>query len=188
MGDRVLGRLAWVVSTLLLAGCGAVVVETYQYISLERNPDAEVVATARPTPGVDRWSIGEIPVTYEVARPSYTLRFEIDPDRFAPIHPAMTVRVLPAGEGTLGIDPDRDGTPGGCHPWVGHPGDPVSPQATWVHRPECGFPPLAGGLRVRFHVVDEGGAVVGAEEVPYTVEADGFYVFAVIAPPDHTRH
>lgn len=182
-----LRRLPWVVfGPLLLAGCGAVV-ETYEYISLEHFSDARVVATARPTPGVDRWSIGEIPVAYEVPRDAYTLRFEIDPDRFAPIHPEMTVRVLPDGDRTLRIDPDRDGTPTGCPTWVGHPGDPISAQATWVQRPRCGFALFPAGFRARFRVVDQTGAVVGTEDIPYTVEADGFYVFYAIVPADHPR-
>jgi hypothetical protein len=68
------------------------------------------------------------------------------------------------------------------------PDDPTPAEATWVQRPECGFPPLAGGLRMRFHVVDVSGAVVGAEDIPYTVEEDGFYVLDNVVVGVRTRH
>ncbi len=181
MGDSLFRRLPWgayglLGVAMLLGGCAAVVA-SYRYISLEHDADAVVVRRDRPSPGVVQWSIGQIPVAYEVARADYTLRFEIDPHRYAPVEPEMTVRVVPAGAGALGIRPERGGEPADCDPWDVPAGDPPPDRARFVHGHGCDFVWVPSGFRMRFRVVDEDGAVVGTEDIPYTVEMDGGYVF-----------
>jgi hypothetical protein len=176
-GGRRLLRIAGLLGLVaLLSGCAAVIA-SYRYISLERYADAAVVRRDRPSPGVIQWSIGEVPLAYEVARAAYTLRFEIDPHDYAPVHPAITVRVLPAGSGPLGIRPEPVGTPPDCHPWDGPAGDPLPAQVTYRHGHGCDLFWVPPGYRMRFRVVDQGGAEVGTEEIPYTVEEDGAYLF-----------
>jgi len=161
---------------LLLGGCGPIF-NSYRYISLEAYEDARVVQRARPSPGEYRWSVGEIPILYEIGRESYTLRIEIDPDIFTPVYPAAMIRAVPTGDRILGIEPDRQGKDPGCPHWVIRDHAPISAPVRWVLGPGCDPPGGPSDAHIRFKIVDDEGTVMGEEAIPYTVKQDGFYVY-----------
>ena len=153
---------------LLLGGCGPAF-NIYRYISLEDYPDARVVERTQPTPGEHRFFVGEIPVRYEIEREGYTLTFVIHPNNW---HPGIGLTIRPF--------PDRrihaERYPAPCTEWT------VQDDAGWLGYaiyPLCfeGDPWNKVEKRLRFQVVDPDGNVVAEEDIPYTIERDGFFMY-----------
>lgn len=170
-------RLAAGLGMLILLGGCAPVFESYHYISLESYEDAQVIQRGRPTPGEFRWSVGEIPILYEITRESYALRLDIDPDIFTPVRAAVAIRVRPSGDRRLRIEPDDEVEAPDCGDWVTRSQPPMPARMEWVHRSDCRPPNGPSGFQIRFNVVDGEGTVVAKEAIPYTVKTDGYYVF-----------
>lgn len=157
---------------LLLAGCGPRF-EAYRYLSLEGYPDARVVERARATPGEHRFFVGEIPTRYEIARESYTLVLTVDPGEWGP---AIDLGVRPYPERRIGFRSGAERLPPGCAEWA--PADRTP--GGWLYRFRwCdGHDPWGKTHNhLRFVVLDPDGNVVGDEDIPYTIERDGFFIY-----------
>lgn len=153
---------------LVLTGCGPAF-EFYHYISLEGYPDARVVERAQATPGKHRLFVGEIPTRYEIERESYTLIVAVHPDNPGP---GLGLSIRPFPERL--VRAARDPAP--CSSWAHEDGS-----EWWTyyfygcHKHK---PPWEGlDKHLRFQVLDQGGNVVADEDIPYTIERDGFFMY-----------
>jgi len=161
-------RVAWGMGALLLLGGCAPAFQVYHYISLEDYPDARVVERAQATPGEHRFFVGEIPTRYEIDRQGYTLIMVVHPTNW---DPGLGVTVRPYPERR--VQAERNPDP--CSQWSAR-----KASAWWVY----GFsrcdqhPPWERvDKHLRFQVLDADGNVVAEEDIPYTVERDGFFMY-----------
>gem|GEM_PF-2198709 len=162
-------RLAYgVVALLLLTGCGPAF-ERYHFISLENYRDARVVERAQATPGEHRFFVGEIPIRYEIEREGYTLIVAVHPTGWYP-RLGLTIRPHPERR----IWAERNPAP--CTEWTTQ-----EASAWWVYsisfRCDGRDPWDPPDKHLRFKVLDADGNVVAEEDIPYTIERDGFFMY-----------
>jgi hypothetical protein len=151
---------------LLLSACAF---SRYQYLSLEGAPGISV--QRRGTPDLPRlhW-VSACPVQYSLKRATYHLEFFV-PSESYPYLPTLQIRARTLDG--LPLTVTRQHEPRRCVSTYTSESVPGALDIGWFTCREA--TPEETWFSVA--VLDESGALLGAERIPFTVEANGFYWF-----------